>query len=111
MATRYIGGLKIKITYQHPDTYAGSIYRKADGQRLALFSDLHPPHMGFPFASDSAKAYDEMAGSAVSFLSYYTTHNRGDDVPDWAPEPEVCDEIDSLGCEAIMDDSTYRVTR
>lgn len=36
----------------------------------------------------------ESAESALSFASYYTTSNRGDDVPEWAPPAEFADALE-----------------
>lgn len=35
------------------------------------------------------------AREALAFLTYYTTDNRGDDVPDWAPPGPVADALDA----------------
>jgi hypothetical protein len=48
-----------------------------------------------------------MAMSAAAFGSYYTTHNRGDDTPDWAPPPEVADAID----DAVSSGDVFEVRR
>lgn len=55
--------------------------------------------------------YDEMAESAVGFASYYTTHNRGDDLPDWAPSAEVADAIAEATEWAQDDRGDYEVHR
>lgn len=50
------------------------------------------------------------AVSAVcAFGSYYTSDNRGDDVPNWAPSPEVADAIEMAVGIALMDDGEYVV--
>jgi hypothetical protein len=66
---------------------------------------------GYGYPDDSPEAYDAMAGSAVSFASYYTTHNRGDDAPEWAPPPEVADAIDEAVGWAQRDNGEYEVRR
>ena len=92
MATRYIGDAVIRITYRGGDTYIGSV---CVGKKCWRFDDLNAARVGFgDHAYDSPEAYDKMAASAVSFGSYYTSTNRGDEVPDWAPSPEVADAID-----------------
>ena len=112
MAMRYIGNAVITIKYTGcicgKDTYTGTI--SADGN-VWHFDTLHAPAAGFCFAYDSPKAYDKMAESAVSFGSYYTTDNRGDELPDWAPPPDVADAISSATCWALRDNGTYKVRR
>jgi hypothetical protein len=34
-----------------------------------------------------------MAESAISFASYYSTDNRGDDTPEWAPPGDLAGDI------------------
>ena len=108
MAKRYIGDAVVTIEYGDDGAYHGNV---RFGQYVWKFGDLHAPRMGFRFAYDSPEAYDEMAQNAVSFGSYYTTHNRGDDVPDWAPPPEVADAIEEAVGYAQRDDGTYEVKR
>lgn len=116
MAVRYIGDAVIRIFYRDGDTYVGSVCvggsAKSRG-RCWKFDDLNAPRGGFgySFGYDSAEAYDSMAKSAVGFGSYYTTHNRGDDVPDWAPEPEVADAIEEAVSWAQDDRGEYEVRR
>jgi hypothetical protein len=52
-----------------------------------------------------------MAQSAASFGSYYTTGNRGSDVPGWAPSAEVADAIDYATSVALREDGSYEVSR
>lgn len=112
MAKRYIGDAVIDIEYTGyiwgDDMYAGSI--TADGH-VWKFSNLNAPRAGFVFAYDSPDAYDKMVESAVSFGSYYTSDNRGDDLPDWAPPPEVADAISTVTSCALHDDGKYDVRR
>jgi hypothetical protein len=115
MARRYIGDAVITIMYHDAgsksgrrEDYRGSV--RAGGYTWK-FDELHAPAMGFSFASDSPEAYDKMAASAVSFGSYYTTHNRGDDVPDWAPPAKVADAIDEATVWAMTDSGRYQVRR
>mgnify|MGYP006969347834 CR=1 FL=1 len=115
MATRYIGDATVRIRYRDEGDYAGVItVPSGDGGRWHWhFDDLHAPAIGFGpgIAYDSPEAYDEMAGSAISFGSYYTTYNRGDDVPEWAPDAEVADAIDEATSWATDDQGTYDVRR
>lgn len=108
MAKRYIGDAVVTITYRDRGDYAGSI--RAGGYTWR-FEDLHAPSAGFSFAYDSPQAYDKMAASAVSFGGYYTTYNRGDDVPDWAPRAEVADAISDATAWAQDDRGVYEVRR
>lgn len=117
MATRYIGDAKITITYRDRGDYAGTacvpVGRSHKEKRCWRFDGLRAPAVGFGpgIAYDSPEAYDEMAESAVSFGSYYTTHNRGDDVPDWAPAPEVADAISDATSLAMYGGGGSRVRR
>lgn len=115
MAKRYIGEAIIEIKYVGTTRDGQEEYR---GRVLTAFArwpfdSLYAPAFGFGsgIAYDSATAYDRMAESAISFASYYTTDNRGDDVPDWAPMPETADAI----CEATQfasdDQGNYTVRR
>jgi hypothetical protein len=119
MAKRYIGDAVITITYvgETPDgrsNYKGTV---SVGKHTWKFDELHSgvggvsSGRGYAYASDSPEAYDDMAGGAVSFASYYTTHNRGDDTPEWAPSPEVADAIDEAVGWAQRDNGTYETRR
>lgn len=110
MAIRYIGDATVRIKYRDRGDYTGTI---SAGGHTWHFDELHAPRVGFGpgIAYDSSEAYDEMAGSAVTFGSYYTTYDRGDDVPEWAPEPEVADAIDEATSWAMDDQGTYDVRR
>ncbi len=110
MAKRYIGDATISISLQDDDSYAGTI---SVGRKRWKFDSLHAPRagLGAGVAYDSAEAYDEMAQAAVSFGSYYTSHNRGDDTPDWAPPASTADAIDDGAAWAMEDDGRYEVRR
>jgi hypothetical protein len=110
MAIRYIGSAIIDIRYRDRGDYAGRIVA---GKCSWRFQDLHAPQagLGAGVAYDSSKAYDKMAGSAVSFGSYFTSDNRGEDTPDWAPEPDVADAINDATAWAMDDKGNYDVRR
>ncbi len=112
MAKRYIGDAIIEIKYvgyiNRRDDYTGKIKVKNITWK---FDSLYAPAAGFNFAYDSPQAYDKMAQAAVSFGSYYTTHNRGDDLPDWAPPPEIADTISEATSWAVHDDGSYEILR
>lgn len=127
---RYIGDAVITISYRDRGDYAGKVCVpmtmnfRGGGRSTRLlcwiFSDLNAPRAGFRFAApragardayDSPGAYDLMAASAVSFGSYYTTHNRGDDVPEWAPEAYLADAIEEATSWAQDDRGEYEVRR
>jgi hypothetical protein len=91
-ATRYIGNARIVVGWNDSKSWYDG-YVKV-GKLKQTFSDLHPPRVGFG-SVDSAEAYDRIAVSIVSFLSYYTTGNRGDDVPDWAPPADFADALEN----------------
>lgn len=105
MARRYVGDAVVEIWYHGTAPSGGEEYRGriTTGKRGVYwdFDELFAPKFGFGvdvygdrLAYDSAKAYDEMAAAACDFGSYFTTHNRGEDVPEWAPSAEVADAID-----------------
>lgn len=115
MATRYIGDATIRISYLDDGTYAGTVsVKRRSGEKLVWkFDELRPPQIGHGrgIAYDSPKAYDRMAGSAVSFGAYYTTFNRGDDTPSWAPTAEIADAIDEATSWAMDDQGNHDVRR
>lgn len=121
MAVRYIGAARVEIKYNdRNDSYEGKVtVPKGHGPAGYTwhFDELRAPAAGLYGArrqrvsADSPPAYDQMAASAVSFGSYYTTHNRGADTPDWAPEPEVADAIDDATSYTTDDQGNYEVRR
>lgn len=112
MARRYIGDAVITIEYDGEQDgrsqYKGTVRA---GKHTWKFDNLGSPMGGFRTGSDSAQAYDEMAQSAVSFGSYYSSGNRGDDTPEWAPSEEIADAINDAVGFAQRDDGTYEVKR
>jgi hypothetical protein len=110
MAKRYIGDAVIRIAYHDEGDYRGTI---SAGGKCWRFRDLKAPAIGHGagVGYDSSKAYDEMASSAVGFGGYYTTHNRGEDCPEWAPPAEVADAIDEAASWAQDDSGEYQVRR
>jgi len=118
MARRYIGNAVIEIEYKGGprDEYVGTITIPTQSGRDRpvrwQFDGLFALQAGFGrHGFDSPEAYDQMAASAVSFGSYYTSHNRGDDVPAWAPSPEVADAIDEATSFALDDQGNATVSR
>jgi hypothetical protein len=107
---RYIGDASVSIRYVGQSRDGRSTYEGVVrvGSHEWPFDDLSS---GVGYLGATPDAYDEMAASAVSFASYYTTHNRGDDTPDWAPEPEVADAIDEATSWAMDDGGSYEVRR
>jgi hypothetical protein len=99
MATRFIGDARITIRfdgYSPPRMYYSG--RVTVGRVAWEFDDIGLSEYVHKGAADSPEAFDAVAAAAVSFGSYWTTHNRGDDVPEWAPTPEVADAIsDAVG--------------
>ncbi len=74
------------------------------------FSDLGAPP-NWDLAWDSDEAYDEMAASAISFGSYYSSYNRGNDVPKWAPPAHIADAIEAETSWAQDDRRIYEIER
>ena len=114
MARRYIGDAVIHIKYKgstpEGDDYAGKIVTK---DYTWKFSQLYAPRCGFGcgVAYDSPEAYDEMADSAASFGSYYTSDNRADDLEDHYPSAEGADAIYEAVSWAQDDQGNYQVLR
>jgi hypothetical protein len=110
MAKRYIGDAVVTIQYHDAGDYRGTI--SAGGYHWR-FDSLRAPAVGHGagVGYDSPEAYDSMAKSAVVFGSYYTTHNRGADTPDWAPRLEVADAIEEATSWAMDDQGNYAVRR
>lgn len=121
MARRYIGDANIYIMYHDDGDYRGSVvvYQNAHWPQwkkrvVWKFRDLHAPECGFGpgVAYDSSEAYDQMAQSAASFGSYYTTMNRSEDEDlEGYPSGEVADTIDDAVSVVLNDDGTYEVRR
>jgi hypothetical protein len=74
------------------------------------FDDLHPPKIRLA-GQDDEDLIDGLAASAVSFGSYYSTHNRGDDVPDWAPPADMADRIEEATQFVQDDQGNFEVER
>lgn len=112
MARRYIGDAVISVEYEgtnfasNHDNYRGTITAYGKSWK---FDKVGIP--GSRHAADSPLAYDKAAAAAVAFGSYYTTHNRGDDVPEWAPAPETADAIDEATSIVMDDQGRYLVRR
>ena len=92
----HIGVYKVGDCYVnlHEDRYGycGSVYADPStdpSDRVSWhFDHLRGPAIG---------VHDErsLAISVCSFGGYYTSDNRGDDLPDWAPEPDIADAINN----------------
>lgn len=112
MPKRFIGDAVVEIRYSGHisgrDEYAGSVRA---GHCVWKFDSLYAPPAGFNFGYDSPQAYDRMAEAAISFGSYYTSRNRKDDVPSWAPPPELADIIDEATQYAWCETGHYMVSR
>jgi hypothetical protein len=112
MPKRFVGSAVVEIRYlghvAGRDEYAGSI--RAGGQ-VWKFDSLYSPPAGFRHGYDSPEAYDRMSEAAVSFGAYYTSGNRGDDLPDWVPPPETADAINEATINAMKNNGRYNVTR
>jgi hypothetical protein len=111
MAKRYIGEAVVNILYRDKGDYAGTV---SVGRGVSWrFEGLKAAPRGFKsgVAYDSPEAYDVMAASAVSFASYFTSHNRGSDVDESYPPAEVADAISEASSWAMDDKGTYHVRR
>jgi hypothetical protein len=87
--TYYSGSLKIEleqtgISKDGRDVFKGTIIL-ADGRRHD-FEDLGSGCGG-------CRTEISMAESAISFAAYYSSDNRGDDTPEWAPSGDLANAI------------------
>ena len=111
MIKRYIGELEIRLQYRGRSSdnranYLGSIILP-DGRRHN-FTELQS---GVGCPGTRPEDFDEMAQAAVDFASYYSSDNRGDDTPDWAPPAELADAIQEASYSGMAEDSGYVVLR
>jgi len=99
MATRYIGDARVSVRYdgyRSPHMqYSGrvSVPAASGRSRTWSFDGIGISEHTHTGAADSAEAFDKAAAAAVGFGSYFTSDNRGDDVPAWAPSEDVADAI------------------
>lgn len=94
MARRYIGDAVIHIEYDdETEAYRGTVVANGHAWKFDQLKRARILMQGEGSAVDSSRAYDSMAASAVSFGGYFTTHNRGDGLPDWSPPASVADAI------------------
>jgi len=87
--TYYSGSLKIEleqtgVSRDGRDVFKGTIIL-ADGRRHD-FGDLGSGCGG-------CRTEISMAESAISFAGYYSSDNRGDDTPEWAPPGDLASAI------------------
>jgi hypothetical protein len=105
---RYCGELEVGLHYRGrtPDnraTYLGYI-KLPDGRRWR-FAGLSS---GVGTDGTRAHDFDSMAQSAVGFACYWTSYNRGDDTPAWAPPADLADAFDSA---ADLGEEEYVISR
>ena len=96
MIKRYCGELEVGLLYRGrtPDnraTYLGYV-KLPDGRRWR-FADLSS---GVGTDGTRPQDFDSMAQSAVGFACYWTSYNRGDNTPAWAPPADLADAFDSV---------------
>lgn len=99
--TFYSGGVKIelefvRVTNDDRDEYRG---RMSCDEFTWEFDQL--------CSGVGGGSPEAMACSAMSFGSYYSSNNRGDDTPDWAPPAEAAD---CFGNNAGYGESGYEVS-
>jgi hypothetical protein len=95
MPKRYVGNLIIDIKFNSfTGDYEGYIKTKNWKWK---FTELRSPICWTNFSFYGSKAYDTMTKKLLYFASNYTSDNKIDieDIPDWAPMPEIADEIQS----------------
>jgi hypothetical protein len=108
MIKRYCGELEIGLHYcgRTPDNRAKYLgYLKLPDGRRWRFADLHSR-----VGADGTRPqdFDSMAQSAVGFATYWTSHNRGHDTPEWAPPADLADAFDSA---AELGEKDYLIAR
>ncbi len=108
MILRYCGDLTIGLLYRgrtddNRPEYRGCI-RLPDG-RTWRFNHLCG---GCDLPGTRPEDYDRLATDAVGFATYWTSLNRGDDTPEWAPAGDLADAFDEA---ADLGDSDYIVRR
>jgi len=108
---RYIGELEIYLQYcgrtiDDRAKYLGNIILP-DGRKWN-FANLQS-RVGCP--GTRPEDFDAMAESAVDFATYYTSHNRDDNTPDWAPSAELADAMEEASYSGMAEDSGYIVLR
>jgi hypothetical protein len=108
MIKRYCGDLEIGLhftgyTKENRANYMG--YIKLPDGRKYQFKDLQS---GCGSPGVTPEAIDEMAVSAVGFAAYWTSDNRGDETPEWAPSEEMADAIADA---AELGESEYEIRR
>ena len=111
MIKRFIGDCEIRLQYcgrtsDNRAKYLGYILLP-DGRRHN-FTDLQS---GVGSPGTRAEDFDNMAEAAVDFAAYYTTHNRSDDTPDWAPPAELADAIEEASMSSMKEEGGYEIRR
>lgn len=108
MIKRFCGELEIGLHYhgrtrENRAEYLGYV-ALPDGRRWQ-FADVQSA-----VGADGTRAadYDEIAEAAVRFAIYWTTWNRGDDTPEWAPAAELADAFEEA---AEYGEETYTIHR
>lgn len=116
-AVRFIGDACIYIKLDEDDSYSGVIevpnLGSASNEKSRwAFSEINASKADARVLSlDSDEMFDKIAQSAASFGSYYTSHNRAQGVPSWAPDPETADDIDQAVSGDLDDAGRYSVRR
>ena len=108
MIRRYCGELEIGLYCRGrtPDDRANYLgYVKLPDGRKWRFANL-ASGVGIP--GNRPEDFDSMARSAVSFAANWTSHNRGDETPEWAP---AADLADAMSDAAEIGEDDYTVTR
>jgi len=99
-----VGDAIVCLSEERDGSYSGTIWADptvdAADRRTWSFDGLRGPACGLHSEKD-------LALSATGFGGYFTSGNRGPDLPDWAPDPDVADAI----CQAaIWADESDQVT-
>ena len=103
MKCHQIGGARVLLAELPEnvqlDKYGKGIYSGEIrvGKSAWRFRDLH------------AWSTEQAVRSAVSFAVYYTSDNRGDDLPSWAPKAAMADKIQAATAHAQDDQGSYRI--
>jgi hypothetical protein len=116
-AVRYIGEAIVYLNLDDDDSYSGMIEApnlgSSEGEMSVWeFDTINPsPHDKRTKALDSDEMFDKIAAAAASFGAQYTSKRTDTGRPDWAPDPETADDIDTAVSSATLPDGSYEVRR
>ena len=96
MAIRYCGDLKIDLQFVRFTHDGRAQFRGTVRTTNSKLVGVWPFENLCSGVGGGEQEFDKIASDAVGFATYYTSQNRGDDAPDWAPSPALADEFARL---------------